>query len=341
MLCCALGAWLFFSFLMVPSAKAQSPFSGCYATTSNSATIVIETSATISVGGGSIAAGDQIAVVDGTGRCAGVATWSGSDLSINVVGDEGFTPAVDGMTEGAAMLFRVWDQSADVTYSASAGYQTAPGPPYRDDGIYGHGALYDVTSVTTDAVLPVELTDLRAFADGATIVLRWTTGSETNNAGFEIQQRRIDEPEAAFAPVAFVVGHGTTTQTETYTHRLPAQTPGTVALRLRQIDYDGTDAFSPTVEVTVRPSSVASGHAYPNPFNPLTTFRFSVPTTQTVHVAAYDIHGRRVATLYDGVLAGGQQHTVPFDAASLAGGLYVLRAEGPTVQVTTPVLLAK
>lgn len=337
----ALGAWLFlFCLLGGPSdAWAQSPFSSCYATTSQSATVVIETTAAISVGGSAIATGDQIAIVDGTGRCAGVATWSGSDLSINVVGDEGFTPEVDGMTEGAALRFRIWDQSAGATYGATAVYQTAPGPPYRDDGIYGHGALYDVASVTTDAALPVELTNLRVFADGSDLVLRWATASETNNAGFEVQRRRADVPSSTFTPVTFVPGRGTTTQAQTYTVRLAHRAPGTYALRLRQIDFDGTDALSPVVVATLL--TPATGRVYPNPFNPQTTFTFSVPTTQPVRVTAYDVHGRHVATLHDGVLSGGQRHAVAFNASALAGGLYILRAEGSTFRLATPVTLAK
>ena len=63
---------------------------------------------------------------------------------------------------------------------------------------------------------------------------------------------------------------------------------------------------------------------YPNPFNPSTAFRYSVSTQESVHLALYDILGRKIATLVNGVSKAGT-HEVRFDASHLSAGIYFYR----------------
>lgn len=63
---------------------------------------------------------------------------------------------------------------------------------------------------------------------------------------------------------------------------------------------------------------------YPNPFNPSTTIQFAVAHRQLTIVKVYDLLGREVATLVDGVKDPGL-HTVMFDASGLASGSYFYR----------------
>ncbi len=70
---------------------------------------------------------------------------------------------------------------------------------------------------------------------------------------------------------------------------------------------------------------------FPNPFNSSTIIEFHLGEPGPAEVTVYDILGRRVATLFDGV-ADPRVQFVTFDAAQLASGVYiaVLRAEGRT-----------
>ena len=61
---------------------------------------------------------------------------------------------------------------------------------------------------------------------------------------------------------------------------------------------------------------------YPNPFNPVTTIRYSVPHSGVVTVQVYNAVGRLVATLEQGRVVAGR-HEVRFNAEALASGLYV------------------
>ena len=65
---------------------------------------------------------------------------------------------------------------------------------------------------------------------------------------------------------------------------------------------------------------------YPNPFNSQTTFRFNVPHESPVSLKLYDITGRLTATLFEGVQSAGL-HTVSFDAAGIATGIYFAKLE--------------
>jgi hypothetical protein len=63
---------------------------------------------------------------------------------------------------------------------------------------------------------------------------------------------------------------------------------------------------------------------YPNPFNPVTTIRFEIPYSQNVELAIYDMLGREVKTLYDGVAPAGIL-VIDFNAQGFASGVYVYR----------------
>ena len=68
---------------------------------------------------------------------------------------------------------------------------------------------------------------------------------------------------------------------------------------------------------------------YPNPFNPSTVIRFSLPEAGEVTLKVYDMAGREVATLADRFFSAGSQSVV-FDGSSLASGIYyyTIRSEG-------------
>lgn len=86
--------------------------------------------------------------------------------------------------------------------------------------------------------------------------------------------------------------------------------------------------------------------AYPNPFNPQTVVRFDVGARSAVRVAVYDLLGREVAVLTDGVREVGR-HEAMLDGSRLASGVYLVRAVmtpetgGATRSYTQRVLLMK
>ena len=189
------------------------------------------------------------------------------------------------------------------------------------------------------SVLPVELTAFDAVVDQATVLLRWETASETNNAGFQVEHRYFD---GVFEAMDFVEGSGTTLDARHYRYHIEGLDPGRHVFRLKQIDFDGTLEYHPEVEVFVElPGAYALSEAYPNPFNPETHVTLMVETTQQVRVEVYDVVGRRVALLYDGLLDADDLHRFVFDARNLPSGIYLYRVLGERFSDVKPMTLVK
>jgi len=212
------------------------------------------------------------------------------------------------------------------------------------DVIPGGIGNYSPGEDAAGAPLPVELTAFEAHAEGPDVVLRWTTASETNNAGFEIQHRPETAPAGSlpWETLAFVDGQGTTGYQHLYQYPVPNLQPGRHVFRLKQIDFDGTFEYSPEVEVLIEaPRNYVSAHLYPNPFRSTTTFALTLGRAQRIRVEVVDLLGRRVALLYEGPIASGVEHTLRFEAGGLSSGVYVIRAVGESFMTSETVLVLK
>jgi hypothetical protein len=77
---------------------------------------------------------------------------------------------------------------------------------------------------------------------------------------------------------------------------------------------------------------------YPNPFNPVTSINYSIPKAVAVHLAIYDIMGRRVAVLVNDLKPIGR-HQARFDARHLASGVYLYRINAGEFSQTRKMIL--
>ena len=94
------------------------------------------------------------------------------------------------------------------------------------------------------------------------------------------------------------------------------------------------------VEDELLPTRFQLGQNFPNPFNPVTTFRFAVPKAARVTVTLYDVAGRVVRTLVDDDCEPGY-HTVALSADGLASGVYFCRMASESFHETRKLLLLK
>ena len=183
----------------------------------------------------------------------------------------------------------------------------------------------------------MELTSFTGDVLGSSVILSWSTATETNNSGFQVE--RGDDSEN-FAKIGFVPGFGTTTQSKSYTFTDNSSLSETYYYRLKQIDYDGNFTYSEVVEVNLGlPSEFALQQNYPNPFNPTTKITYSVPADGFVNIAVYNVLGEKVANLLNTNVKAGN-YDISFDATNLTSGMYLYRMEaGDFVSVKKMMIL--
>ncbi|OGU52993.1 MAG: hypothetical protein A2315_01145 [Ignavibacteria bacterium RIFOXYB2_FULL_35_12] len=198
---------------------------------------------------------------------------------------------------------------------------------------------FDATILTLDfsSIIPVELISFSATANGKEVNLNWSTATELNNYGFEIQRKALG---GEFATIAFVKGNGTTTQKNEYSFIEKNIDEGKYFYRLKQIDLDGTTSYSKEVEVIVQPSEFALNQNYPNPFNPSTTINYQLAQKSVVELKVYDMLGKEIVTLVNEVQDAGY-YKIQFDAVNYSSGIYFYQIKTGNFTETKRMVLIK
>lgn len=240
----------------------------------------------------------------------------------------------------------IWSDTSNVTIEYSYGFGWSPiVSDYPNTGEF----VWNVPNVNTNQALvkinkaddtgvyvisaypfsirpyiPVELVSFNAGVSNNNVILNWSTASETNNMGFEIQ-RSTDNTD--FFTIGFVNGNGTTTEPKEYSYTDNNITPGKLFYRLKQVDFDGTFEYSNVVEVEyVGPTEYALNQNYPNPFNPSTIISYSIPGSEFVTIKIYDMLGNEVAVLVNEERPAGT-HKIEFNSTALSSGTYFYRIQ--------------
>jgi hypothetical protein len=176
-------------------------------------------------------------------------------------------------------------------------------------------------TLTGTAPLPVELTAFTAEARATTAHLAWTTASEKNSTGFAVE---ASAEGREFHRLGWVAGQGTSSHLTHYQFEdaALASYPGPTAYyRLRQVDTDGTETFSPIRTLAVPTSRTAHLQLWPNPTRG-TVAVAGLPAGSVVQVL--DLTGRVLLTAT--LPANGPlQLALPI---GLRPGLYVVRGGG-------------
>ncbi|HEX2788058.1 MAG TPA: T9SS type A sorting domain-containing protein [Ignavibacteria bacterium] len=181
--------------------------------------------------------------------------------------------------------------------------------------------------------LPVELASFTSFVNKNNVTLDWSTVSELNNSGFNIERREISIANDEWKNVCFVSGNGTSSEIRNYNYTDRGLSSGKYNYRLKQVDYNGNfEYFDLSNEVIIEvPGKFELSQNYPNPFNPVTKISFEIPDNvngqmSNVKLMIYNVTGKLIAELVNKELSAGY-HTVEFDANALASGVYFYRLD--------------
>lgn len=187
--------------------------------------------------------------------------------------------------------------------------------------------------------LPVELVSFTANTNGDVVVINWTTATEVNNYGFEIQ-RTLSGSEV-WETLGFVTGHGNSNSPNDYSFVDATDLSGAVSYRLKQLDTDGSFQYSSVIEVsTTLSKEFVLEQNYPNPFNPTTVISYSIPTASHVSVMVYDVLGNLISTLVNRNQEA-SNYSISFDASNLSNGVYFYKIQAGSYSAIKKMILLK
>jgi hypothetical protein len=193
--------------------------------------------------------------------------------------------------------------------------------------VYDYGATifgtFDISLSGT--ALPVSLSNLKAERVGSTNKLTWSTLTEQNNKGFELQR---SNDGVNFSGIDFVnskASNGNSNATLQYTYIDEKPFKGTSYYRLKQLDFDGRNTMSNVVFVKgSKVDNISISSIYPNPVIHLLNLVVTTPTTEKVNFVITDLTGKMVSQQSLQLNSG--DNNVQLPVASLANGTYIIKA---------------
>ncbi len=173
--------------------------------------------------------------------------------------------------------------------------------------------------------LPVTLSNLKGEKVGSLNKLSWTTLSEINNTGFELQ-RSIDG--SSFTPIGFVPskalnGNSSTSIQYSFSDVKPLSAAN--YYRLRQVDKDGRSTLSNIVTIKgAKTLTVNLASIYPNPVKQSLNLVISSPSNLKADLVVTDLAGKVLVKKATQLVSG--DNNLKLSVANLPSGNYFIKA---------------
>ncbi len=168
-----------------------------------------------------------------------------------------------------------------------------------------------------DTPLPIELTDFKAKASGSSVLVQWTTASETDNEKFELLRSTNGKD---FSKISTMKGAGTSNKPLHYEYVDSSLSPGNWYYQLRQTDFDGSQSSSSVIFVNISSDASTEPLIYPNATSNYINIIFDATSTNNgVKVQLINSIGQSFTPNYS--IDGDK---VILDVSNLNNGLYIL-----------------
>ncbi len=224
-------------------------------------------------------------------------------------------------------------QRGDIVVATSGTITVPVGARLCADRIFannpGHGSLIigDVSCLCPGMVItPVELLTFSAALVGDCVHLRWTTLSEQDIAGYEVQ-RSFDA--ALWENRGFVPAEGGLFISRDYEFRDEVRLPPLTAVlhyRLAMHALDGSIEYSPVVALQRpgQPGSVLLQAPHPNPACTAVTLEYRLPQAATVDIRIHSIIGEEMLVVKRAEVSEAGEYAMTLGIGALPTGSYVV-----------------
>lgn len=190
--------------------------------------------------------------------------------------------------------------------------------------------------VKTDqsVTLPIDLLTFSGYKDGGRNQLRWTTSTEINNQGFDVQRSLDGVNYTSIGFVNSLANGGNSSVALNYAFTDNTVTGLRQYYRLRQVDIGGNSKLSNIVLIkSDKPTLITIDGLFPNPATTTVNMLVGAPVKDKVIIQVYDMTGKAVLMKNMNVETG--SNTLQLDVSALAGGNYMIKMTGSDGESTT------
>jgi hypothetical protein len=187
--------------------------------------------------------------------------------------------------------------------------------------------LYEFGTAQGPSTLPVSWLSINALPLDDRIRVRWSTASEVNNDGFEVE--KLNPTSSQFESISWLNGNGNSNQVNYYSFDdVNVVANEDYFYKIRQVDFNGVSSYSEVVHARIKPSSSSNIQFYPNPLTADSKLVFDLENNSSVKITIVNVLGEVVAHEDLGMLNSGNYRvniTSHFKGVSI--GLYTVSVE--------------
>ncbi len=254
-------------------------------------------------------------------------------------------------TNSSGWLYHEWVKNGEVAQADNSNPITPYSPAANPDGTYF--AAYELrvyedplgltcgnTSETLNfqencvTPFPVEWLDFTAKVQGADVLLAWSTASELNNQGFEVE---VSADGRIFRKIGWVRGFGNSQDLRSYQFLAERLQVGANYFRLKQVDFDGAYEYSSVIEASLESSWNYTLKVAPNPVHGEAFIHVQLEqAVSELSLDLFDMSGRMIQEYYKGPLEGQRLYEFPIKQVGLLPGIYLIRIQHAQFVGTKP-----
>jgi len=173
-------------------------------------------------------------------------------------------------------------------------------------------------TISAPNTLPVDLTSFTAAIKNSKNTLTWTTASESNNSGFDVESSTDGSGFNKIGFVATKAESGNSNAVLTYSFEDAKAAKGTTYYRLKQVDFNGDFKYSDVKFINNSLNNVVEFSVYPNPVTNVIRVSTPVQDLSGYQVDLYNTNGTKVKSLN---LVDGNS----IDVSDLSSAIYMLK----------------